>query len=336
MAARSLLAGLTLLASPAGQAQAPAEAGTLKEAADLLQQLQPQRAAAIAETRIEQGGLSRDDLVAGLRTLGLSSAALGQAGRAAAAFRQLLAIDPGHRLSGTLSPKLRAPFERARAAAAKEGVQLAVSAAIPDALAPGERLHVVGKVDHDALGMVAECQVRLAAGTTVRYAPAQPGGRGFEASLDPPEADFADVSVEFLDRHRNTAAIAPPAGPVRVRVARSAAAAAAGTPIGVEGAAPTPPLYRRWKVWAGVGAGGLAVGGISTLVGGVVYGAAIRAPSVDEAEAQMAWAQRLAVLRTLGFSVAVAAAAGAILAAAVPEAPEVAPGPGGVSVTFRF
>lgn len=85
--------------------------------------------------------LTRDEKIATYATLGLATAALGNAVEARAHFERLLRIDPSYQLDRGVAPKVRALFEDAKAqvATAARGPDLALARVQPELSPPHPR-----------------------------------------------------------------------------------------------------------------------------------------------------------------------------------------------------
>lgn len=173
------------------------------------------------------GGLTAAETAEAHRLLGNTLAVIGKPDEAEQAYQRYLALDPRAELATTAPAKQRRPFEAARAFVAERGAlevaatrtQTAIEVAInsdPLSMAAFATLHPKDPVSRVALG----------AGTV---------------SL--PAAPTALTRVTILDARGNTLVeievpvLGTPVGPgVSVVVQRSEPA--------------SPPIYRRWPVWA--------------------------------------------------------------------------------------
>jgi len=215
---------------------------------------------------------TRDDRARAYEYLGMSWLILGKKPKARAAFEELLAIDPNYTLSDpSHSPKLREFFDEVRGS-----------------FVPGYGGKSAGEaeLEHDAptgatAGRPLEMRVViLRGGETVRlvtlfarrqglleYATASLRGDGnrWKASYTPAR-DVADYTLEYYieardDRGRVVGRVASPERPISLPV------------HGVPAVTGPTPWYKRWYVWAAVGA--VVAGGAIT---GAIVGTAEKAP----------------------------------------------------------
>ncbi len=189
---------------------------------------------------------------------GLGLAYLEREADAAAAFTRLLALDPGHLLSYTLSPKATFVFERARKAPSRAPVlELGwaggqeVGAAVP--------IEVEVVADPDVLLAHATLFVRTRGATAWQLAPL-PLGPGRRRVVLPAVQATRPSALELHARGYDRAGNevlrwASPAQPREI-------------PLRYD---PPPPWYRRWWVWA-------ATGSVVALGTGVGVWAATREP----------------------------------------------------------
>jgi tetratricopeptide (TPR) repeat protein len=115
----------------------------LQRAGTLVRQTEYQQALRLAERVLKSPNNGPDDLVEAYRIQGLCLSALGKTEAAVAAFRQLLAIQPGFRLSKDISPKLSPPFYQAAGLAVEQKpVALEHKVPAPGATLEGQDLEV--------------------------------------------------------------------------------------------------------------------------------------------------------------------------------------------------
>jgi hypothetical protein len=86
---------------------------SLNQATRLLQDMEYKKARNVANRVLDSARSGPEDLTAAYRIRGLSLSALGKTDAALEDFKRLLAIDPEHKLSADISPKLAAPFYQA-------------------------------------------------------------------------------------------------------------------------------------------------------------------------------------------------------------------------------
>jgi tetratricopeptide (TPR) repeat protein len=214
---------------------------------------------------------TRPDRARAYEYLGMSWLILGKKPKARAAFEELLAIDPHYTLSDpSHSPKLREFFEEVRSSFVPGYGHGAGEAELehdaPTGATAGRPLemHVVvirGAELVRAVTLFARRQGLL------DYASAPMRGEGGRWKLSyAPARDVTDYTLEYYveardDKGRVVARVASPERPIPLPVH--------GVPVAF---APTP-WYKRWYVWAAVGA--VVAGGA---IAGVVAGTAEKAP----------------------------------------------------------
>ncbi len=214
---------------------------------------------------------TRDERARAYEYLGMSWLILGKKPKARAAFEELLAIDPHYTLSDpSHSPKLREFFEDVRTS-----------------FVPGYgKSEGEAELEHDAptgasAGRPLEMQVVVIRGAPLVHAvtlfarrqglleygsqPMRGEAGRWKLSYAPPH-EVNDYTLEYYveardDKGRVVARVASPERPIPLAVR--------GVPIAT---GPTP-WYKRWYVWAAVGA--VVAGGA---VAGVVAGTAEKAP----------------------------------------------------------
>jgi hypothetical protein len=153
----SLVASLALCATFLGGRARAAPADPYDAAHDAEARLDYRAVLASATEALKQAN-SHERLVELYRLLGTANAVLGKNDDAVEAFTRLLAIDPDHRLSRGLSPKITRPFKEAGGYWIDRPGGLGVAADVPRDVAPGKPLTVSVKLD-DPLQMAAS--VRL-------------------------------------------------------------------------------------------------------------------------------------------------------------------------------
>lgn len=222
--------------------------------------------AALAEFRVEDalsalerakaaGPLAYADHVALWEQLGIAHGYLDHEAEARAAFAEVLALDPGHALAYTLSPKATAPFEAARAAA-RDAAPAEVDLRWPDALTTSDHVPIDVEVVADPRAHLATATVHVAGGS---------GG----------ERTFPIVLPAAGARTRITLPAVGKRTPTRLGVWLVAADRAGNETLlwaSAEHPRPIPlavreelPWTRKWWVWAIVG------GVVAAGTGGIVY-----------------------------------------------------------------
>jgi tetratricopeptide (TPR) repeat protein len=212
---------------------------------------------------------TRDQRARAYEYLGMSWLILGKKARAREAFEELLAIDPHYTLSDpSHSPKLREFYEDVRASFipgyGRARGEAELEHAAPVGATAGRPLEMQVVVIRGA-PLVAGVVLHARRQGLLTYA-AEPmrgeSGR-FRHSYTPPR-EVNDYTLEYYveardEKGRVVARVASPERPIALPVR------------GV----PQPPLpwFKRWYVWAAVGA---VVAGAA--VGGIVYGVSERAP----------------------------------------------------------
>jgi tetratricopeptide (TPR) repeat protein len=191
--------------------------------------------------------------------VGLSWLVIGKRQKAREAFEELLAIDPQYTLSEpSRSPKLRAFFEEVRGSfvpGARRGApDVEVAHSAPSAAQAGRPLEFAAQVPRGA-SVVEDVSLRARRQGLLtfdaRHMRREEEGR-FRLTYSPPR-DNADYVLEYYLEARDgqghvVARVASPERPIALPVQ--------GVPT---------PWFRRWYVWAGVGA----------VVAGVVVGVAV-------------------------------------------------------------
>lgn len=242
-----------------------APASSIEAGARALAQFQADEAVALLERARRAGPYRHDDHVRLYEQLGIAYAYLDRPEEALAAFDMLLALDPGHAVAYTLSPKATFLFEKARRAAAERPVP-AIDVAWPRDLAVTDPIPITVEVVADPKAFLR----RAALGQRLRGAPnysrrefelLAPGAHRREV-LDPPDPAAAGARtveiylVAFDERGNEVLRWGAPERPREVALRH----------------VPPAPWYGRWWVWS-VAAAVLAAG-----TGAAVY-VATRAPA---------------------------------------------------------
>lgn len=212
---------------------------------------------------------TRDQRVRAYEYLGMSYLILGKKPRAREAFEELLAIDPHYTLSDpSTSPKLREFYDDVRASFVpgygRSGGEAELEHAAPTGATAGRPLEMQVVVIRGA-PLVKSVTLHTRRQGLLTYAgEAMRGEDGrFHSSYTPPR-ETNDYTLEYYveardDKGRVLARVASPERPIALPVR--------GAPV------PPQPWFKRWYVWAAVGA---VVAGAA--VGGIVYGTSERAP----------------------------------------------------------
>jgi tetratricopeptide (TPR) repeat protein len=235
-------------------------------------QEQEYRAAVEAFTAVVRDPVAtRDQRARAYEYLGMSWLILGKKARAREAFEELLAIDPHYTLSDpTHSPKLREFFEDVRSSFVpgygRGAGEAELEHAAPTGATAGRPVEMAVVVIRGApLVKMVMLHQRRQGLLTYSVEPLRGEGGRFRLSFTPPR-DSADYTLEYYlearDEHeRVVARVASPERPIALPVH------GAPTVTGPQ------PWFKRWYVWAAVGA---VVAGAA--VGGILYGTAERAP----------------------------------------------------------
>lgn len=216
-------AALALVLAIAASARADVPADPLVEAKRLESQLEFEPALVIVEKLIAQGGNERDRFLELNLFAGKLAAGLDRGAVAEEHFARVLALDPRRTLPDGTSPKITGPFDAARARTAVLRVSAKTEARTASLV-----------VESDALNLVGGISVLLVDGRELR-------GSGTQLAV--PASPRVD-QISALDAFGNrlwTQTIALPLERV-------------------PGA--DRPLYARWQLYAVLGAGGLAAGGL--------------------------------------------------------------------------
>ncbi|HEY1587602.1 MAG TPA: tetratricopeptide repeat protein [Polyangia bacterium] len=208
--------------------------------------------------------VTRDERARAYEYLGMSWLILGKKPKARAAFEELFAIDPHYTLSDpSHSPKLREFFEEVRSSFVpgygKSEGEAELEHSAPTGATAGRPLEmevvvIRGAQLVHAVTLYARRQGLLAYGN----APMRGDANRWRLSYAPPR-EVADYTLEYYveardDKGRVVARVASPERPIPMPVR--------GVPIVI---GPTP-WYKRWYVWAAVGAvvaGGAVVGAVA-------------------------------------------------------------------------
>ncbi len=208
--------------------------------------------------------VTRDERARAYEYLGMSWLILGKKPKARAAFEELFAIDPHYTLSDpSHSPKLREFFEEVRSSFVpgygKSEGEAELEHSAPAGATAGRPLEMEVVVIRGAplvraVTLYARRQGLLAYGS----APMHGDANRWKLSYAPPR-EVADYTLEYYveardDKGRVVARVASPERPIPMPVR--------GVPI-VTG---PQPWFKRWYVWAAVGAvvaGGAVVGAVA-------------------------------------------------------------------------
>ena len=218
---------------------------------------------------------TREDRVRAYEYLGMSWLILGKKPKARAAFEELLAIDPHYTLSDpSHSPKLREFFESVRTSfvpgyGRSEG-EAELEHSAPTGATAGRALEMQVVVIRGApLVQTVTLYARRQGLLEYTTAPMRGDANRWKLSYAPPR-DVADYTLEYYveardNKGRVVARVASPERPIPMPVH--------GVPATSFGASGPPPWYKRWYVWAAVGA--VVAGGA---IAGAVAGTAEKAP----------------------------------------------------------
>jgi len=215
---------------------------------------------------------ARADRARAYEYLGMSWLILGKKPKARAAFEELLAIDPHYTLSDpSHSPKLREFFEEVRSSFVpgygRSAGEAELEHSAPAGATAGRPLEMQVVVIRGApLVRAVTLYARRQGLLEWATAPMRGDANRWKLSYAPPR-DVADYTLEYYveardDKGRVVARVASPERPISLPVH--------GVPAVAVG--PTP-WFKRWYVWAAVGA--VVAGGA---VAGAVVGTAERAP----------------------------------------------------------
>lgn len=262
--ARSALALLLLLASPAALAAAPLRSPQLDEARQLVEEAEFESAIKILHDALSQPDNSDAMLAALYELQGTAYLYLGREEKAHQAFERLLQASPDHELPKGTSTKIRTLFEQVREDTRGRRVNPAKLAHEPLTRATqGERLDVRAEISDVPQGAKARLYYRRA-GTegysSTSFAPEADGWLARIPAFELPEesADYAlEYYLEIGDAGgRRLAGVGDALGPLSVRVSSAADAPAAPAAA----IAPSEAWYQKWWVWtiAGVVVAGAA------------------------------------------------------------------------------
>ncbi|HEY2744367.1 MAG TPA: tetratricopeptide repeat protein [Polyangia bacterium] len=264
---RALAAVLVLAVA----APAFADDARMKEGLERYQNQEYRVAVELFDAVVHDPVVTRDERARAYEYLGMSWLILGKKPKARAAFEELFAIDPHYTLSDpSHSPKLREFFEEVRSSFVpgygKSEGEAELEHAAPTGATAGRPLEMEAVVIRGAplvraVTLYARRQGLLAYAT----APMHGDANRWKLSYAPPR-DTTDYTLEYYveardDKGRVVARVASPERPIPLPVH--------GVPIVV---GPTP-WFKRWYVWAVVGA--VVAGGA---VAGAVAGTAEKAP----------------------------------------------------------
>jgi hypothetical protein len=209
------------------------------------------------------GPLAYPDNVKLWEQRGIAEAYLEHGDAAAKAFDLLLALDPGHLLSYTLSPKATFVFERARAAAGARGAPT-IDVSWPHGLLVGAPVPVT-------IDVVADPRAFLARGSLFVRRRGETAWRAADLALPAP-GGFARVVLPAVDAQQPASlevylrAYDPAGNEV---LAWADAARPREIPLAY---APPSPWWKKWWVWAAVG------GAAAIATAGGVYAATYTPP----------------------------------------------------------
>jgi tetratricopeptide (TPR) repeat protein len=207
---------------------------------------------------------TRDDRARAYEYLGMSWLILGKKPKARAAFEELLAIDPHYTLSDpSHSPKLREFFEEVRSAFVpgygKSEGEAELEHDAPTGATAGRPIEMQVVVIRGA-PLVHDVTLHARRQGLLEYASAPLRGEGgrWKLSYSPPR-EAADYTLEYYveardEKGRVVARVASPERPIPLAVH--------GVPVVVA----AQPWYKRWYVWAAVGAvvaGGAVIGAVA-------------------------------------------------------------------------
>jgi tetratricopeptide (TPR) repeat protein len=228
---------LRMLAAPQSLAQGQAA----------LAEYRVEEAAALLERAKGEGPYRLADHVQLYESLGVAYAYLGRRVEALEAFDMLLALDPGHAIGYTLSPKATFLFEEARKLAARRPPP-AIELYWPRDLQVGDPIPIDLEVIADPKGLLRRAVLQVRRKGEASYGPRAVElvgpGRYQRLVLDPvaPIATASEAVQLYLvvtdERGNEVFQVADAAHPREIALAYQAA----------------EPWYRRWWVWATIGA----------------------------------------------------------------------------------
>ncbi len=327
-----------------------AAVGSAARAGDLVSPVAPVRsliadvhyeeAGALVETLIDQGGLSRADLLSAYRLGGEIFAALGDARRARRYFMRWLALQPTGELPRGRSPKIVRPYQAARRRVRARGpLQLR-----HEASRGGDQVTVGLLVDADPFRMVAGMRVMYGAGAHAELTEIAEAPTGLTATFDVADGDAVRMMVIAIDARGNELAIIGDDEPIALAPALTLSDSREAITAG-------PVWYANWKTWAAVAGVSVGAGAYfghrarSDLAELEALNAASASHTYAEARAIEQRGKRNATLSNASFGAAGLAAAAAIVcgvrASRRNDAPTVQPHAGdgatvGVSVRLPF
>ncbi len=212
----------------------------------------------------------REVIVAALTKRGLLSCALGEPVVAVEAFKRALVLDPALVLPAAATPATRDAYAQARKAL--EGRKpLAIGHVPPGAARQGRPARIAIAVLSDPLEMIHELAVRYRVAGAGAYstssAPKASGEIEIPASLMAtlqPGSRIEYYLAALDEEEGELTTLGSPTSPFVFHLAADSAAVVAAQPRST--VTPALPLYKRWWLWAAVGAA--AVVGVAAGVGG--------------------------------------------------------------------
>ncbi len=310
----------------------------LGDARRAIEKLDYTKASTALADALSSGAYGHDELAEIYRLRGVVAATLGDTAGAIAAFRRLLALDPGATLSAGTSPKITRPF----AEAGKDSHPLQITTETASS-PPSVTVVVVS----DTLGMVSGARAIVVADGHAEDTVTAPGAARMSLAL--PHGKRLEVRVAVLDDHGNRLVeLGSASAPIVIEHAEVPVAVVAKPPVVVV-VAPPPPheqhsIISRWWLWGSVavafGATGAIFGVGARNAGHELDALEATSSSHDfsQAQAVLSRGQRDALIANLGIGAAAASAIVAgILFARGREQPVVAPviTPGGAGVTLE-
>jgi tetratricopeptide (TPR) repeat protein len=237
----------------------------LRKATDLYSDLSFERALVLVDQALAKPRNSRLQLVHAYKLRGLCHASLGRYDQASKSFARLLALDPTFRLDTSLSPRIRASFNKVLR---RERPRLDVHILPPPAAFLGEPLEFTAYVKDDTLGMIRSVNIWVRRGAAGRYSSVRSRLRGEgETRIRVPakvwEAGGREGALSWYamvqgDNRGELKRFGDELHPLVLDVT-DRQDAAAGT-----AAARQARWYERWWVWAIVG--GVLAAGTATVV----------------------------------------------------------------------
>jgi len=228
---------------------------SLEQGSKALQDLGIERAIGLLERARSEGPYTLEEHVRLYEQLGIAYAYADRPADAAAMFDRLLALDPGHAVSYTLSPKVTFLFERARRVA-RGRVPTAIDLSWPHTLQVGETVPVtvelVGDPHQLVHAAVLHWRVKGAPEEEPRRLELASVGATATVPLGPvavgaTEPKVVDIYMTALDANGNEVLrVGDPANPREIGLRFE----------------PEPPWYQHWWVWT-LGGAVLAGGALS-------------------------------------------------------------------------